>query len=259
MFNSVSHLTAARVQAVDGDIGPVEDLLFDDHHWAIRYLVVDAGTWLAERDVLISPYSIKQPVGRDRLIQVALTRRLIRSSPPLDIERPVSREQEQAFERHYHYPAYWDGGGLWALGAMPYPSMARPPHAGDPEAACTYPAGMQLRSTEQTSGYEVQAIDHGIGQVQDFVFDDESWQIRYLVVDTRSWWPGGRQVLIALSWLDRIDWARQQIHVSLTREEVRCSPAYQDVASIHRDYEIQLHASYQRPGYWAESATPSKG
>lgn len=250
MFNSVSHVTAGHVMAVDGDIGPIEDVLFDDRDWVIRYLVVDAGIWLAERDVLISPYSIKQPVGQDRVIHVALTRRLIRSSPPLDIEKPVSRQQEQAFERHYHYPAYWDGGGLWALGAMPFPSVAPRPQAAQ-EAASAYPADMQLRSTEQVCSYEVETTDHGIGQVLDFVFDDESWQIRYLVVDTRSWWPGGRKVLIALPWVDRIDWARQQIHVSLTREQIKCSPVYQDVASIHRDYEILLHANYQRPGYWA--------
>ncbi|MGM9482811.1 PRC-barrel domain-containing protein [Roseateles sp. NT4] len=250
MFNSVSHVSMAHVKAVDGDIGPIEDLLFDDRDWVIRYLVVDAGSWLAERDVLISPYSIKQPLGHDRVIDVALTRRLIHSSPPLDIERTVSRQQELAFERHYHYPAYWDGGGLWALGARPFPSVAPRPLA-DREAASVYPADMQLRSAEQVCGYELQAAGRGIGQVQDFVFDDESWQIRYLVVDTQSWWPRGRKVLIALPWVDRIDWARQEIHVSLTREQVKCSPVYQDVASIHRDYEILLHANYQRAGYWA--------
>lgn len=250
MFNSVSHVTAAHVKAVDGDIGPVQDVLVDDRNWVIRYLVVDAGTWLAERDVLISPYSVKQPVGRDGVIDVALTRRLIRTSPALDSERPVTRQQEQAFERHYHYPAYWDGGGLWALGAMPYPSVAPRPNS-DREATNDYPPDMQLRSTEQLCSFEVLAADLGIGQVQDFVFDDESWQVRYLVVDTQGWWPGGRRVLIALSWVDHIDWARQQIHVSMTREQVECSPAYQDATSIHRDYEILLHANYERPGYWA--------
>lgn len=250
MFNSISHITAAHVKAVDGDIGPVEDALFDDRHWVIRYLVVDAGTWLAERDVLISPYSVKQPVGRDGVIDVALTRRLVRTSPALDIDRPVSREQEQEFLRHYHYPAYWNGGGLWALGATPYPSVAPPPHV-DRVPARDYPADMQLRSVEQMLGYEVEALGHSIGQVQDFVFDDDSWQIRYLVVDTHSWWPGGRPVLVGRPWVDRIDWAGQQIHVALTRDQVKCSPVYQDVASIHRDYEVRLHENYQRPGYWA--------
>lgn len=249
MFNSTSLVTAAQVKAVDGDIGPVEDALFDDRHGVIRYLVVDAGTWLAERDVLISPYSIKQPLGRDGVIHVALTRRLVRTSPALDIDRPVSREQEQEFLRHYHYPAYWDGGGLWALGGTPYPSVARVSTV-DRGSASDYPADMQLHSVEQLLGYEVQATGQGIGQVQDLVFDEDSWQIRYLVVDTHGGGTGGHTVLISRLWVERIDWARQLIHTTLTREQVRGSPVYEDIASIHRDYEIRLHANYHRPGYW---------
>ncbi|MDR7296248.1 hypothetical protein J2X16_001587 [Pelomonas aquatica] len=250
MFTSVSQAVTARVKAVDGDIGPVEDLLFDDRRWVIRYLVVDAGTWLAERDVLISPYSIKQPLRRDRVIDIALTRRLVRTSPALDIGQPLSRQQEDEFQRHYHYPAYWDGGGLWALGATPYPSVAPLPNA-DRGAGGAYPADMQLRSSGQMDGFEVQAVDQRIGEVADLIFDDESWAIRYLVVHTHSWWPGGRKVLVGLPWVDRIDWAAQQIHVTLTREQVKCSPVYQDAASIHRDCEVVLHANCQRPGCWA--------
>lgn len=250
MFNSASHITTALVNAVDGDIGPVEDLLFDDRHWVIRYLMVDAGKWLAERNVLISPYSIKQPMRKDRVVEVALTRRLVRTSPLLDIDQPVTREQEQEFQRHYHYPTYWDGDGLWALGAVPYPSVAPLPGV-DGGAAGAYPADMQLRSFGQMDSFEVQAVDQTIGEVDDLIFDDESWVIRYLIVDTQSWWPGGRKVLVGLPWVDSIDWARQQIHVTLTREQVKCSPVYQDVASIHRDYEVLLHSNYQRQGYWA--------
>lgn len=250
MFNSASHLAAARVHAVDGDIGPVMDLLFDDRSWVVRYLVVDAGSWLAEREVLISPYSIKQPVQRDGVIDVALTRRLVRTSPALDIDLPVSSEQEQEFMRHYHYPAYWDGGGLWALGAVPFPSVAPLPDA-ERTAACRYPVDMQLRSAMGLEGFEVLGAEQGLGEVQDLVFDELSWQVRYLVVDPQAWWPGGRRALIGLAWVDRVDWARQQIHVALTRPQLRGSPSYQDVASIERDYEVLLHASYRRPGYWA--------
>lgn len=250
MFNTTSHLTTTRVKAVDGDIGPVDDLLFDDRQWGIRYLVVDAGQWLAEREVLISPYSIKHPMRRDGVIDVALTRRLVRGSPALDSGQAVSPEQEQDFQRHYHYPVYWDGGGLWALGPAPYPSVA-PLASVDRPAAAAYPQDMQLRSGEAFAGFEVHAADQCIGDVEDLVFDDEAWAIRYLIVNTQSWWPGGRRVLVGVPWMDRIDWAAQRVHVTLTREQISCSPVYQDVSSLHRDYEVRLHANYQRPGYWA--------
>jgi PRC-barrel domain len=256
MLNSIGNLNAVHVAVVDGDLGPVEDVLFDDLSWAIRYLVVDAGAWLNERDVLISPYSIKQPVARDGPIEVALTRRLVRSSPDIDTHRPISRGQERELLGHYHYPEYWSGGGLWALRAMPYPLVipvaSADHHARRAVAPSAFHAGdMALRSAEQVAHYEVQATGESIGHVEDFVFDDESWLIRYLVVDTRGWWPAGRKVLIGLHWLDRVDWAQQRIHVTLTREQLRSSPAYEDVGAIHRDYETRLHANYQRPGYWA--------
>lgn len=46
-----------------------------------------------------------------------------------------------------------------------------------------------LRSTNAVRGYEIQALDDEIGHVEDFVIDDETWAIRYLVVATRNWWP----------------------------------------------------------------------
>jgi sporulation protein YlmC with PRC-barrel domain len=250
MFNTVGHLTTAHVRAFDGDIGPIKFALFDDRDWVVRYLVVDAGAWLAERDVLVSPYSVKQPMGSGRSIDVALTRRLVRASPALEPDVAVSRVQEQQFERHYHYPAYWNGGGLWALGATPLPSMAPPPGVDAPNLT-QYPAGMQLRSTDALYGFEICGSGHAIGTVQDLVFDEESWQIHYLVTDTSNWWPGGRRVLIARTWVDGVDWGSRQIHVDLTRQQLRNSPTFQDVASIRRDYEVLLHDTYARPGYWA--------
>lgn len=58
-------------------------------------------------------------------------------------------------------------------------------------------------------------------------------------------------MLVGRPWVDRIDWAGQRIHVTLTRDQLRSSPVYQDAAAIQRDYEIHPHANYQRPGYRA--------
>ena len=100
-------------------------------------------------------------------------------------------------------------------------------------------ADVHLRSSAHVIGYDIQATDESIGHVQDFIFDDHNWAIRYLVVDTRNWWPGGRKVLIGMHWADRIDWATQKVHVRLTREQVMSSPLFEDVSSIHRDYELR--------------------
>src|SRR5262249_11151974 len=58
MLRTARQLKGASLVATDGDVGSVQDLYFDDTTWTIRYLVVDAGTWLSGRRVLISPRSV---------------------------------------------------------------------------------------------------------------------------------------------------------------------------------------------------------
>ncbi len=255
MLNSISHLSGAKVTATDGDIGNVKEAYFDDRSWTVRYLVVDAGTWMTGRDVLISPYSVKQPLGGDKHLHLTLTQEQVRNSPDVDTHQPVTRQHERDCMRYYGYPEYWDGSGLWGMGAVPYPLMPVATSA-ELEAeralkAREFRAGdTHLRSSASVTGYDIQASDDSIGEVHDFIFDDDSWAIRYLVVDTRKWWPGGTKVLVGMNWVDRIDWATKKVHVRMTREQVKSSPVFEDVSSIHREYEMRLHANVQRPGYW---------
>ena len=254
MLNSFSHLTGSTATASDGSIGHVKAAFFDDQWWTIRYLVVDTGSWLSERQVLISPFSVKQPLGSGGNIDLALTREQVKGSPDIDTHQPVSRQHELQFSGYYAYPEYWDGGALWGMGA--YPMLTYTPTPAEIAAAKAMrqrdvrAADVHLRSSTKVTGYNIQASDESIGHVQDFVFDDESWTIRYLVVDTRNWWPGGKKVLVATPWIDRIDWATSTVHVKLTREQVKNSPEYHEAQPLARDYEKQLHAAYDRQGYW---------
>jgi uncharacterized protein YrrD len=255
MLNSVSHLAGSTVTATDGEIGHVKEAYFDDVAWAIRYLVVDTGTWLSGREVLISPYSVKQPLGSARNADVFLTREQVRNSPVTDTHQPVSRRHERETLGYYAYPEYWGGGDLWAM--SPLPLLPPPlPVSVESQAELTrkedeVPAeDVHLRSSAHVTGYDIQASDASIGHVKDFIFDDESWAVRYLVVDTRNWWPGGKKVLLATRWIDHIDWAEKTVYNTLTREQVRNSPEYDEAVGIDRDYEMRLHDAYGREAYW---------
>ena len=46
-----------HIGATDGEIGHLEDLLIDDHTWAIRYLIVNTSNWWSGHRVLVSPDS----------------------------------------------------------------------------------------------------------------------------------------------------------------------------------------------------------
>ncbi|MEO8858217.1 MAG: PRC-barrel domain-containing protein [Burkholderiaceae bacterium] len=255
MLNRISHLTGSSVTAIDHRIGHVKDAYFDSDSWTIRYLVIDTDTWLPGRDVLISPYSVKQPVGVLRDIDVSLTRKQVEESPNIDTHLPVTRRHERELMDHYAYPAYWSGSALWAMQALPHLPQPLPTRIESPEEIALRDKDLKvedvaLRSCAIVTGYEVQAGEDSIGHVRDFLFDDESWSIRYLVVDTRDVWPGGKKLLLAPPWIDRIDWADKTLSVSLSREQIQSGPPYDDGVPVSRDYEKRLHDAYLREGYW---------
>jgi len=257
MLNSVSRIRGTAINALDGDIGKVSEAYFDDQKWVIRYLVVDAGSWLAERKVLISPYSVRHPVETGEPLHVSLTREQVKNSPDIDTHQPISRRHEREYLGYYAYPDYWDGADLWAMGGYPFlPLMPVVPVAGQIpppiDESQIPPEDIHLRSSAHVDGYDIQATDGSIGHVKDFVFDDESWAIRYLVVDTRNWWPGGKKVLIAPGWIREISWTEGSVSVNLTREQVKASPEFDENMVVDRDYERRLYASYGQRGYWDE-------
>lgn len=97
----------------------------------------------------------------------------------------------------------------------------------------------------ESSGYHIEAADGSIGHVDDFLFDGESWSLRYFVVETRNWLPGCH-VLIATDWVDRVSWEDRKAYFALTKDEVRNSPEY-DRASFTKTAEHALYRHYGRP------------
>ena len=114
-----------------------------------------------------------------------------------------------------------------------------------------------LRSTHDVSGHHIQAADGEIGHVEDFIIDDDTWAIRYLIVDTRNWWPG-KKVLISPKWIERVSWSESKVFVNLTRETIKQSPEYTEESLLTRDYETALHRHYNRQGYWVDELAAKK-
>lgn len=85
--------------------------------------------------------------------------------------------------------------------------------------------------------------------MNDFYFDDETWTIRYMVVDTGKW-LSGRKVLISLASVGEPDWKSLKLPVTLTRDQVRHSPDIDTKKPVYRQHETKLHRHYQLPLYW---------
>jgi hypothetical protein len=103
----------------------------------------------------------------------------------------------------------------------------------------------RLKSAKDVAGYHIHARDGQIGHVEDFLFDDVTWAIRYLLVDTSNW-IGGRAVLVPPSWAGHIDWIRQELVVKLTRQAIRACPPYVEETGVDSAFEDRLESAYRR-------------
>jgi len=245
MLLKAKALKGYSLHCLDGEIGKVKEFYFDDQHWAIRYLVVDTGNWLADRQVLVSPYALLAVMKDAQKITVNLTKKQIMDSPSLDSDKPISRQFEEAYYGHFQWPVYWSGPHMWGY----YPNIVRDLEKWKEPTQVEKSWDPNLRSSQAVSGYHIQAVDGEIGHVDDFIMDEETWAIRYLVIDTQNWWPG-KKVLISPRWIERVDWSDSKVFINLSRDAIRQSPEYMENSLLTREYENQLHQHYSRQGYW---------
>src|SRR5512133_603700 len=239
MFCNAKNLQNYKLKSLDGEIGKVKDFYFDDSHWAVRYLVAETGTWLNDKQVLISPYALKAVTIEDKIIAVNLTKKQIEDSPSIDTDKPVSKQFELTYYGYYGWPVYWTGGYTWGL----YPYINRNPEERKDDSEHKKEWDPHLRSTHNVSGYGIHATDGEIGHVKDFIIDDDTWEIRYLIVDTQNWWPG-KNVLISPQWIKQVGWNESKVFVKLSRDKIKMSPEYTEDTQLTRTYELGLYQYY---------------
>lgn len=256
MLCSTQELDGVELGASDGSMGAVREIFFDDRDWVVRHLVVDTGGWLSGRSVLISPHAIAGFDRDARVVQVRLTRAQVEAAPGMETDMPLSRQREAVLYDYYGYPYYWGGGGLWGTmdvpmgGGLMGPVTLPPPAfaaadrsaTGRPEATGSEGEDAHLRSSAQVIGYDVEARDGDIGHINDFLFDELTWQIRWVVVDTHNWLPD-RLVLVSPSAVEKIDWEGRRAVFRVTRAAVEASPPYIRGAALTDEHvrHVQRH------------------
>jgi hypothetical protein len=260
----LGELAQLRIQAQGSDAGKIEDVYFDDHEWIVRYFVVNTGSWLLGRRVLVSPVAVAAPDWANHVLRVKLTKEQVESSPDIDLERPVSRQQLFELHQYYGWPMFGDADPMLGTSFMGlYPSIWAAREQQAEEAAQTKnraaqsaeapanqePGDRHLRSAHEVKGYHIHAADGEFGYVEDFFVSESDWFVRYLLIDSHRWLPG-RKFLIAPPWIDAIDWPQSEVKITKTREQIEHSPEYIPQQAIQRDYETKLYRHYEAPGYW---------
>lgn len=249
MLRNTSEIIGYTIGANDGQIGKVTDFLFDDDTWLVRWLVIDTGSWLSGRKVLLPPTVLGHFSAIGDQFSVRLTMQQVKDSPGIDADLPVSRQMEANTYDYYGWNPYWSsglymGGYSWGAGTMlPVPygeSLQRAEAIAAEEQAHN---DLHLRSVETINGYHIHASDGEIGHVADFLVEDADWGIHYLVVDTRNWWPG-KNVLVSPRSIHEIDWTNRLVNLTVARQRIKASPAYEEASKIDRAYENHFNNYY---------------
>jgi hypothetical protein len=105
------------------------------------------------------------------------------------------------------------------------------------------------RSTREVFGYHIRARDETFGHLEDMLIEPGSWAIRYLLIDTKNWWPGP-PVLVAPDWVSHFDWADHKLSMDVTADRIKNCPPYDPASPPTREYETVLYAYYERRQYW---------
>jgi hypothetical protein len=207
MFQSLNSLFGSVVHAVDGDLGRIQDFLFDDCGWTIRYLVVETRTWFSSRLVLISPAAAGQLDWEKHELPINVTMEQVRYSPDVDASAPVSLREEIAMSQYYGWPAYWSTDPP----VVPIIDAGHPPPASE--------GGRNLRSTREIAKYQVCAPEGELGSIDDLIIEDSNWRIRYLVTSAGIW-LSGQKPLVATRSIDCVSWSNRRVALAHCLEEL---------------------------------------
>ena len=113
-------------------------------------------------------------------------------------------------------------------------------------------AAITCHSVAEFKDYYVHAVDGDIGHVENLLADDVNWDIRYLVIATRNWWPG-KVVQLSPYAVKDIDWFGEHINMNVTRDQVRSAPAWDPLAMTNEISEDELHRHFGWAGYGGSS------
>jgi hypothetical protein len=249
MIHSLKELMEFTVQAEDGPIGEVLDFYIDDNDWRVRYLVSEPENDLSQLPaVLLSTASLEQPDPESRLIPVQLQRDRLKSSPEIQLDQPLTRQQEIELHDYYGWPFYWGPATVSGMGPgnllAAYPLIEMKEEA-EEDPSASLEDNPHLRSTSRLLGFDIQARNGGIGHVEDILIEGEKWNMLYVVIDTGNWLPG-RTVLLSPSWVADVDWEGAEVHFDLDRETIRNSPEYDPAVPVDAAYETRLNEHYGR-------------
>lgn len=247
MFRLASKMSGVMVDTIDGPAGRIEQILFNNKNWLVRYLVVDLGMLFNIRQFLLSPVAVEG--FEDDKIKVNCSKERIKGSPEIGPEIQISPQKEKEIHDHFSWPYYWN-----------YPSNSN--SLGRPVLSETLTESFlklderivgeykyRLESSSGMSGFRVEAINEEVGKIDDLIFDDEEWVVRYLLINTGIMFSNKR-IPFSPWWVRWIDWEEGVVYVNYPAAEITNGPEWDTSGELDREFEFCLYRYFDRPPYW---------
>jgi hypothetical protein len=112
--------------------------------------------------------------------------------------------------------------------------------------------GVDVARGVDISGFKVEALDGGIGKIDEATYNVGS---SYIVVDTGPW-IFGKKVMLPAGVIDGIDVEGQTVFVNRTKDEIKNAPELDDLRSADEEYRGRLGGYYDQGGSgWRDPST----
>lgn len=253
MLRSIKNLIGYNVVAADGEIGTSNDFVIDDHTWSVRYLAVATDLISEERLLLLPAVILQRPDWAARMFPVSAATEQIKAAPLLKKDKPVTQSAAEQLAAHYASEPYWVRGpteGLPPREQVP----GDQPDASDEASVLSRPAVDQTHVVRARDllEFSVHGKEGEVGQVDDLIVSDDSWQLLYVASEV-GLWLGRQKILLAVEWLRAADRDIRALVFDVGRGEINRSPEYDPNQPVNRRYEEILFDAYGRPKYWEQS------
>ncbi|ADQ13953.1 PRC-barrel domain-containing protein [Halanaerobium hydrogeniformans] len=258
MLRKLNDLKGFTVQGKKKELGKASDFYFDQDHFVLRYLVLETDGWLKQEQTLISTDEIEAVDYNKKEIKTAMTAEELENGPSLEKNKPISKIMEEKVVKYYDWPLYWASSTPGGVPTIPAGTKMREKLfdfetlTDEEKQEKEEELDSNLRSLNEISGYEIQAVDKSFAKVKDLFVDEEDWLIRYLLIDTRKILPA-KKVIIAPEWIRHISWDRKQVFIKKSKKEIKNAPKYKEDDAeklVDREYEKDLYDYYDEPEYW---------
>jgi hypothetical protein len=232
MIRSYKRMQETRIRALDGEIGILKDVYFDDSSWQIQYFVIELGTWFSGKDVLVPPGVVSPFDGVS--LKVELTKAELRSCPHADEAIPVSLQER--YRARSFFNLVCTAGSLMNGGPLIVPPISFDAN----DASVIDP---HLRSCRNVSRYELVARDGDVGAIQDLLIDDSFWLIRFVVAIVNG--VRDRQAkLFGPQIIEDIEWSLSVVKIGANRNQALLKPSFDANKHLDTSYEFLVKEVY---------------